>query len=160
MIDMLRKSLFSITAAALLCALVRALIPKGRMQRICSLLCGVFVLLSALSGFAGWDMQDFAAQLSKMQMAAEEARTGVEVRNREAIAVIIKSKTEAYILDKAGMLGLAAEVQVHVEAGGSYPYPDEVTVSGRFTPQQQEALSTYIEENLAIGKERQTWSSE
>lgn len=156
----LRNYLLSLCAAALLCSLVRALAPKGRMQKICVLLCGVFLTMTALSGLAGWQLRDFAEELSKMQMAAEAARTGVEVQNREALAAIIKSKTEAYILDKAQELGLDVSVDVTVEMKSAYPYPAFVQITGAFTPQQQEALTRYIEENLAIGKEQQVWTNE
>lgn len=101
MMDAIRKYLISLCAAALLCALVRALVPGGRMKKLCSLLCGIFLMTAALSDISGWKLSDFAQELSKMQVAAEQARTGVEIRNREALCAIIKSKTEAYIWDKA-----------------------------------------------------------
>lgn len=158
--EAIRRYLFSLCAAALLCSLVRALVPKGRMKSICSLLCGVFLAMTALSGLAGWQLTDVAEELTKMRIAAEEARTGVEIRNREALSAIIKSKTEAYIWDKAQELDLSVSIEVMVEADGSYPYPSGVQITGAFTPQQRKALEAYIEENLAIGKEQQTWTNE
>lgn len=160
MMDGIRRYLFSLCAAALLCSLVRALVPKGRMQRICSLLCGVFLAMTALSGLAGWNLGDVAEELTRMRIAAEEARTGVEIRNREALLAIIKQKAEAYIWDKAQELGLTVAVDVTVEEDGAYPYPAAVRLTGRFTQSQRETLSRYIEENLAIGKEQQTWTNE
>ena len=158
--EAIRRYLFSLCAAALLCSLVRALVPKGRMKSICSLLCGVFLAMTALSGLAGWQLTDVAEELTKMRIAAEEARTGVEIRNREALSAIIKSKTEAYIWDKAQELDLSVSIEVMVEADGSYPYPSGVQITGAFTPQQRKTLEAYIEENLAIGKEQQTWTNE
>lgn len=160
MMDAVRRYLFSLCAAALLCSLVRALVPKGRMKSICSLLCGVFLAMTALTGLAGWELSDVAEELTKMRIAAEEARTGVEIRNREALSAIIKSKTEAYIWDKAQELDLSVSIEVMVEADGSYPYPSGVQITGAFTPQQRKTLEAYIEENLAIGKEQQTWTNE
>ena len=152
--------LVSLGAAALLCALVRALVPGGRMKKLCSLLCGIFLMSAALSDISGWKLSDFAQELSKMQVAAEQARTGVEIRNREALCAIIKSKTEAYIWDKAQELDLSVSIEVTVESGSGYPYPSGVQITGVFTPQQRKALEAYIEENLAIGKERQIWTNE
>ena len=160
MMDAVRRYLFSLCAAALLCSLVRALVPKGRMKSICSLLCGVFLAMTALSGLAGWELSDVAEELTKMRIAAEEARTGVEIRNREALSAIIKSKTEAYIWDKAQELGLSVSVDVAIEEDGAYPYPAAVQISGQFTEMQRQNLARYIEENLAIGKEQQTWTNE
>ena len=158
--DAVRRYLFSLCAAALLCSLVRALVPKGRMKSICSLLCGVFLAMTALTGLAGWELSDVAEELTKMRIAAEEARTGVEIGNREALSAIIKSKTEAYIWDEAQELDLSVSIEVMVEADGSYPYPSGVQITGAFTPQQRKTLEAYIEENLAIGKERQIWTNE
>ena len=160
MMDAVRRYLFSLCAAALLCSLVRALVPKGRMKSICSLLCGVFLAMTALTGLAGWELSDVAEELTKMRIAAEEARTGVEIRNREALSAIIKSKTEAYIWDKAQELGLSVSVDVAIEEDGAYPYPAAVQISGQFTEMQRQSLTRYIEENLAIGKEQQTWTNE
>lgn len=160
MMDAVRRYLFSLCAAALLCSLVRALVPKGRMKSICSLLCGVFLAMTALTGLAGWELSDVAEELTKMRIAAEEARTGVEIGNREALSAIIKSKTEAYIWDKAQELGLAVAIDVTVEEDGSYPYPAAVRITGPFTEPQRQSLTRYIEENLAIGKEQQTWINE
>ena len=157
--EAIRRYLFSLCAAALLCSLVRALVPKGRMKSICSLLCGVFLAMTALTGLAGWELSDVAEELTKMRIAAEEARTGVEIGNREALSAIIKSKTEAYIWDKAQELDLSVSIEVMVEADGSYPYPSGVQITGAFTPQQRKTLEAYIEENLAIGKERQIWTN-
>ena len=160
MMDAVRRYLFSLCAAALLCSLVRALVPKGRMKSICSLLCGMFLAMTALSGLAGWALEDVAEELSRMRIAAEEARTGVEIRNREALQAIIKQKTEAYIWDKAQELGLAVAIDVTVAEDASYPYPAAVRITGSFSEMQRQSLTQYIEENLAIGKEQQTWTNE
>lgn len=156
----LRQYLFSLAAAALLCALVKSLVPKGKMERVVSMLCGVFLAMTALSPLARWELPDFAAQLSKVQIAAEEAKTGVEIRNREALLAIIKEKTQTYIWDKANELGLDIEVTVTVETKDGCPYPSVVRINGPCTPSQRQALTAYIEENLAIGKERQLWTNE
>ena len=160
MMDAVRRYLFSLCAAALLCSLVRALVPKGRMKSICSLLCGMFLAMTALSGLAGWALEDVAEELSRMRIAAAEARTGVEIRNREALQAIIKQKTEAYIWDKAQELGLAVAIDVTVAEDASYPYPAAVRITGSFSEMQRQSLTRYIEENLAIGKEQQTWTNE
>ena len=160
MMDAIRKYLISLCAAALLCALVRALVPGGRMKKLCSLLCGIFLMTAALSGISGWQLSDFAQELSKMQVAAEQARTGVEIRNREALCAIIKSKTEAYIWDKADEMGVALEVEVETRDLGSGPYPWRATLTGTCGGEKRTALTQYIEENLAIPEARQVWQCE
>ena len=63
-------------------------------------------------------------------------------------------------MDKAAALGCSITAEVTVESGGAYPYPSSVRITGTFTPQQKQALSEDLEENLAIGKEQQMWSNE
>lgn len=160
MMAQIRGYLLGLAAAALLCALVRALLPKGQMRRIGTVFCGVFLALCALQGARGLDLSEFAAQLSRERMDAEQTISGVEVRNRELLAAIIKDKLEAYILDKAAQMGLELTVSVTVQSDGAYPYPSHVRLCGTATAQQRAALGRYIEENLAVLQEEQEWSSE
>lgn len=160
MIEGIRQWLFGLCAAALLCALVCPLAPEGHMRKLCTGLAGLFLAIAALRAPMDLDETDLAQALSRARLAYEQAQTGVEVQNRQALCEIIKDKTQAYILDKATELGCAVDVAVTVEAQAAYPYPVAVSITGRFSAQAQAALAAYIEENLAIGKERQTWTSE
>ena len=116
--------------------------------------------MTALTGLAGWELSDVAEELTKMRIAAEEARTGVEIGNREALSAIIKSKTEAYIWDKADEMGVALEVEVETRDLGSGPYPWRATLTGTCGGEKRTALTQYIEENLAIPEARQVWQCE
>ena len=87
------------------------------------------------------------------------ARTGVEVKNRELVAEIIKQNAETYILDKASSMGLDASVEVTVEGEMTYPYPAAVCITANAAEAQKRQLGTYISENLAIPAERQTWKT-
>lgn len=160
MIESLRQWLLSLCAAALLCALVCALAPQGCMRGLCRVLAGLFLAVAALRAPLGWEEADFAQALSRARLAAEQARTGVEIQSRAALCEIIKDKTEAYIWDKATELGCAVQVAVTLDEQAAYPYPAAVRLTGRFSAQARAVLTAYIEENLAIGKERQTWTSE
>ena len=53
----------------------------------------------------------------------------------------------------------SAQVDVSIEEDGAYPYPAAVQILGQFTEMQRQNLARYIEENLAIGKEQQTWTN-
>ena len=90
-------------------------------------------------------------------MESEQLRTGVEVKNRELVAAIIKQNAETYILDKAASMNMELRAEVTVESGSGYPYPTAVTLTGSPTLEQQQTLSACIAENLAIPAERQTW---
>ena len=151
--------LFSLTAAALLSALVLALVPEGSVRRTVQLGCGLLLALTALSPLLKLDYDAIAKQIAEIRLDTETVRTGVEVQNRELQARIISEQAAAYIWDKAQELGLSVSVDVAIEEDGAYPYPAAVQISGQFTEMQRQNLARYIEENLAIGKEQQTWTN-
>ncbi len=157
--EALRSYLLSVIASALLSAVGMSLLPKGSIRRVLGLCCGMLLALTVLRPVLHLDDTALAESLARFQMQAEEARTGIEVKNRELVAAIIKQNTETYILDKASSLGLEADVEVTVELETAYPYPSTVTVTGSASAAQKEALQSYITENFAISAERQTWRS-
>ena len=83
---------------------------------------------------------------------------GTALDSQELIAVLIKEKAEAYIWDKAVSCGITpSEITVEVNTDGDYPYPYRAAVTGRFTSEQQAAVTRDLEENLAIPSQRQEW---
>ena len=104
--------LFSLTAAALLSALVLALVPEGSVRRTVQLGCGLLLALTALSPLLKLDYDAIAKQIAEIRLDTETVRTGVEVQNRELQARIISEQAAAYIWDKADEMGVALEVEV------------------------------------------------
>ena len=153
--EALRSYLLSVIAAALLSAVGLSLLPKGSVRRVLGLCCGMLLALCALRPVLKLDEAALSQSLARFQMQAEEARTGIEVKNRELVAAIIKQSTQTYILDKASALGLEADVELETV----YPYPSAVTVTCEASAAQKLALQTYIIENFAIPAERQTWKT-
>lgn len=156
---MLRSYLLPLCAAGLLSALCMSLLPEGAVRRVLGLCCACLVALTLIRPLASVDTETLAQTLSRLQMQAEQARTGIEVKNRELTAAIIKQNAETYILDKASSLGLDAQVEVTVRTDAAYPYPVAVTIEAEAGPEQIEQLSACIAETLAIPKERQTWKT-
>ena len=142
--DAIRRYVITLTAAAMLCALVKA-ITAGRkgQEKILSLVCGIFLLATALGPLGLLrlpDLSDPTAQdETKRQMAA-----------------IISEEAASYILDKADALGLQLEVQVELDAE---LLPCGVRLQGAASPYARSQLSGQIETELGIPKERQVWSS-
>ena len=132
--------LFSLTAAALLSALLLA--------------------LTALSPLLKLDYDAIAKQIAEIRLDTETVRTGVEVQNRELQARIISEQAAAYIWDKADEMGVALEVEVETRDLGSGPYPWRATLTGACGGEKRTALTRYIEENLAIPGARQVWQCE
>lgn len=155
--DAVRSYLLRLTVAAFFSALVLTLVPNGLCKRAATLICGLVMLLLALSPLVRFDEQTLAAAISSMDLEQEQTRTGVEIRNRELVAKIISDRVQTYILDKATQMGMQLEVEITMNTDASTPYPEEVTLRGEATSAQRQKLGTYLLESFAIAPERQVW---
>lgn len=157
MTQALRSYLLAIVAVSLLTAILLSLLPKGGVRRAAGLTCAMALAVVVLRPAAVLDGESLSRAIARLEMESEQVRTGVEVKNRELVAAIIKQNAETYILDKAASMGLELLAEVTVEGGSGYPYPAAAVLTGSPTPDQQKKLEAYITENLAIPAERQTW---
>lgn len=157
MMQSIRSYLLSLSAAALLGAFLLTLIPNGAIRRVASVLCGLMLVLTAIDPLVHLDAEDLARSITDFEISAEQARSGVEVRNQELKARIISEKARTYILDKAENLGLAIDAEVETAQSDEGLYFCSVTFFGRAPEEKKRALEQYVEENLAVPKERQLW---
>ena len=73
---------------------------------------------------------------------------------REELGKLISQQTEAYILDKAGELGLEVTVRVETRTeGNGIPVPWSAELTGSWS----QALASALETELGIPAERQVW---
>ena len=155
----IRTYLLELVASALVCAILMTLTPEGAARRMVRLGCGLLMLLCAMQPVIRFDAEDVSRLLARIEMQQDAAISGVQVKNRELIREIISDKAEAYILDKARALGLSIAVLVEAKDDGGGPYLYSVTYTGSAEEGQKAALEDYVEEQLAIRKERQIWRS-
>ena len=155
MIEAVRGYLLRITAGAFAGAILLAALPKGTPRRVAAMLCGLLMLLLALTPLAELDYDSLAEAISRLEK--EEARTGIEIQNQELVASIISGRVQTYILDKASSLGMQISVELEMETRAATPYPSGVTIRGAATPTQKQQLQTYLEQTFAIAPERQVW---
>lgn len=152
-----REYLLRLTVAAFFSSILLCIVPNGLGKKAATLLCGLVMLLLALSPLVKLDEQQLAAAISRLELEQEELRTGVEVRNRELIGQIISQRVRAYILDKATQMGMQLEVEITMNTDAATPYPTGVTLHGEATPAQRQKLGAYLEQTFAIAPERQVW---
>ena len=83
-------------------------------------------------------------------------REEFEKENESIMLQSIEQKAQAYILDKAELLGLdvTAQVEAAVDESGVYSLTG-VRLSGTYNAE----LSDWISETLGVGAEKQEWSS-
>ena len=148
MMEAVRGYLLRLTAGAFLSAGLLSLIPKGTSKKAATVLCGLVMLLLALTPLAQLDYEALSETISRLELEKEEARTGIEIQNR----------VQAYILDKAASLGLTVTVELEMETRTATPYPKAVTIHGEANPAQKQQLQQYLEQTFAIPVQRQVWT--
>ena len=129
---------------------------KSTHAAIIKMLAGIFLAVTVvrpLGDFRVGNLNDYFGDLNAGGEAA--AASGIQM-SQEAISSIIKSETEAYILDKAASLGVTLSVEVMVE-NGSVPQLSGVQLSGQVSPYARQQLSAMITDDLGIARENQEW---
>lgn len=153
--ESIRQYILSVVAAGLLCAIAKGLLPeKGLVAALLNLVCGVFLTVVLLSPVKKLEISDFSQLWTGLSDAGSSfSREGEELAE-EAMTEIIKSRAEAYILDKAQTL----REDIHVEIGLDESLsPARAEITGTVSPYGRSVLSAYMEDTLGIAKENQTW---
>ena len=155
----MKSYILSIIVAAIFCAVICVLLPPktstGKITRLLSGILLIVTITSPLSNLSFRNITDYIKGLSISAHAYTEEGSSVA---RAQMDSIIKSQTEAYILDKASKMGLQIAVEVALDEN-NHSIPCEVTVIGIFSPYSRENLGAYIENTLGIVKEKQKWIS-
>lgn len=151
----LRQYVISVAAAAILCGIVTGLFRNGMAKEIFKLVCGLFLAYTAVAPIAKWDFSellDFRFYFE--EDAAAAAALGEELALSSKLE-IIKSQTEAYILDKANEMDADISAEVTVDDDG---IPVAVALTGQASPYARSQIQTIIESDLGIAKENQQWT--
>lgn len=157
LVDGIRQYLISVIAAAIICSVIISFTgKKGTSSAMIKLLCGLFLSVTVASPWVGIKIHDISTYFQVLHSDANSIVSDGQIAAREETSAIIKSKTEAYILDKASSLGLAITVNVSLD-DGQIPAPVSVTLQGKASPYAQQHLGLIIADELGIPKERQTW---
>lgn len=155
MIDTIRTWLLSIVVTSLAVSLAETLVTVGTLRRVLSMTGGLILLLVVLQPLLRVDLKNLKLDLSQYQESVEQRRTELEKADDEQLAKLIAEKTESYISDKAKQLGLTCTARVTTKTGeNGVPYPASATLS--CAPSAE--LSAYLEQELGIPKERQSWN--
>ena len=114
----------------------------------------VFTVISPLAGLSitGPDIW-FGDYTDTADLIASEG----ERYSVEAMAAVIKSRTEAYILDKGTQLGVSLDVQVELSQD-PIPVPVRVRLKGNVSPYAKSRLQQILAKELGISKGDQIWT--
>ena len=130
-------------------------LPHGaRRDQAAGFTGGLILLLVLLRPVLGADLEHLELDFDHYQAAVEERQEELADTQTEAMASIIAEQTEAYILDKAGELGLEVTVRVETRTeGNGIPVPWSAELTGSWS----QALASALETELGIPAERQVW---
>ena len=126
-----------------------------QIKPVWKLIVGIFLTLTAVRPLADIDLGAVPSLVEVYSIQAEEAVREGELMMETQTQAIIKSRLEAYILDKAEVMGVSLEVNIALNENG---LPISVRLSGAVPPGAKKRLQSIIETDLGIPKEAQTWS--
>ena len=154
----IRQYLLSFTAAAVICSLITSLTgKKGTYASVIKMLCGLFMAVTMISPLIHMEWSDFSFYYGSIITDADLAAANGEQMADEAVAGIIKRKTQTYILDKALSMGLDIDVEVLL-ADSDTLYPYKVLLQGAASPYARQKLKEMITSDLGIPEENQIWT--
>ena len=148
-----------VVAAAVVCALLGALLPpKTAAGQISKILCGILLTITIISPLMDISFQNITGYFDALATDADQYVSEGEDAMRQQLTAIIKSETEAYILDKAKQMDLQIAVEVELDENNN-SIPCAVTITGQISAYSKKVLSGYITDTLGIAKENQVWIS-
>lgn len=153
----MRGYVLSVVAAAVVCAIVRRLVnEKSSTGQITRMLSGILMTVTVISPLAHITFDNITGYLDGISVDAKGYSTEGNTDAQTEINKIIKTRTEAYILDKAASMGLEISVEVELDDSND-SVPCGVTISGAVSPYAKQVMGAYIADNLGISKENQIW---
>lgn len=117
---------------------------------------GLFLAIVVIKPITGIDYAYLDTFVEEFDFAAKEAAAMGSDMAADARREIIKTETEAYILDKASSYNLQLQVEVSLSEE-DLPVPEFVCLMGSAAPYAKSCLQREIAEELDIPKERQLW---
>ncbi len=155
---MLATYIIRITAAAILCGIITNFTnKKSSSATIIRMLCGVFLTISLIQPFLELKIANLSYLMEDFEVQGDAFVTQGEEMASKELKSIIKSKAEAYILDKAQTYGADIQVEVSVDSS-SIPVPTGVKISGSISPYGKRQLQQLIADDLGIATEAQAWT--
>ncbi len=151
----IRDYILTIVSAAMLCALLKSISAgKKGIERILSLVAGIFLLATGLRPLGILKLTQWENPVEGYRSRAESMVAEAQQDVQDQLKSQIQEQTQAYILDKANTLGMSLEVQVELDSDF---IPWQVTLKGPVSPYARQQLKEVLKNELGIPEERQVW---
>ncbi len=155
----MREYLVGVTGAAMLCGIVKVLMPgKGTVAAVIKALTGVLMLLSVARPLVVTSFDSIRDWTQDLSFDAQTIVSNAENTANQEIRTRIKENCEAYILAKASEYGACVEVTVTL-AEATPMRPVSVTISGAISPYAKQTLSKMLTQEFGISEEEQKWTA-
>lgn len=154
----IRSYILRLVCAGIFCGIINSLAgKKGALGATVKLMTGIFMIFCMVSPWMNLQIGDISSYFGDMSADASSVVVSGEKDAQEALKAIIKSKSEAYILDKAKSFRAELNVEVRVD-GSELPVPCAVVIGGSISPYGKKQLSAIITDDLGIALEDQVWT--
>lgn len=151
----LSQIILSVIAASFVLALLGGILDqKGTSAALFRLFGGIFLALTIIQPIADLDFSGLNNYIESFSAEGEAAAAEGENIADEKYQAIIKSRVEAYILDKADSLGTDIEVEITLNDDA---VPVEARLQGDVSPYAKSQIQTMLDSELGIAKEDQRW---
>ena len=156
MMDAIGKYLISITAAAVICSIIRGFSEKLSVSKaLVVMITNLFLLVTIISPIRKIRISDISIFPKEMitdgSAYIQEGTKLAEVAKEQ----IIQKEIEAYILDRAQAIGLRVDVEVLLD---ETDLPTHIIIQGTASPYMQQQLSNEIQSQLGIEQENLEWN--
>lgn len=154
--EALRTYILSVIATGILCAVIGSLGGKGSHGSILKLMCGIVLTAVILRPILSLPPVDLSRYLHLLDTDAAAAVDAGLLKSKAAARDRISQELEAYILDKAGELGLQITVSLMLDEQD--PVPASVTITGDASPHARSVMSGILRDDLGIPTELLVWN--
>ena len=147
--------LLSVVSVCVLAMLVTHLFKSSTTANVIRLISGLLILLVVVAPLSGADLSELAELIKPHDtQMLDDAKENAH----ERFAAQVAKSTELHIEQIA--LGFGFEVKASVSVSqDELPKPIRVQIIGTPPPEGMKKLSEYIENNLAVPRDSQTWRS-
>ena len=153
----MRDYILSIVASGIICAITNSLLSsKTATGKIIKMLSGILVCITVISPVTKISFSHIENYFDDLSLKADQYVSDGTDEAERYMSAIIKSQTEAYILDKAKNMGLDISVEVELDESNN-SVPCGITINGAVSPYIKEVMADYIESRIGITRENQTW---
>ena len=154
----IRQYLLSIISVAVLSSVLLRLLGDNKSScKIVKMMSGILMVLTIVSPWANISIQEYIGYFDSVRRDSATFAEEGEDRVYRQLRHSIKEKTEAYILDKATLLG--ADIHVSVTCDTSdVPIPISVELSGNASPYARSRLQQILQSDIGIPEDKQIWT--